>query len=84
MITLLLLPGMHGTEHLFAPLIEALGSDLAIKAVTYPTTGALDYAELETIVRHAVPAEQPFVILGESFSGPIAIIVESPIADSIE
>src|SRR5687767_5910188 len=72
MITLMLLPGMDGTGHLFAPFLEALGNEFNVKVVRYPGTEALNYAELEAVARAAMP-DGPFVLLGESFSGPIAI-----------
>ena len=33
----------------------------------------MGYSKLEAIARAALPAEGPFIILGESFSGPIAV-----------
>jgi pimeloyl-ACP methyl ester carboxylesterase len=73
MVTLVLLPGMDGTGTLFEPFVAALGSAFTVKAVRYPATEPLGYTELEAVVRAALPAEEPFVILGESFSGPIAV-----------
>src|SRR4051812_12633896 len=72
-ITLVLLPGMDGTGLMFAPFIAALGPDVDCRVVAYPTDRALDYAEHEAIARAALPGDAPYVILGESFSGPIAI-----------
>jgi pimeloyl-ACP methyl ester carboxylesterase len=47
--------------------------------VAYPNDQSLGYAELEPIVRAALPRDEPFLILGESFSGPLAIsIAASP------
>jgi pimeloyl-ACP methyl ester carboxylesterase len=73
MVTLVLLPGMDGTGELFAPFVAALGPEHEVKVVRYPTTGALGYAELESFARAALPSQGPFVLLGESFSGPIAV-----------
>ena len=72
-MTLVLLPGMDGTGTLFEPFIGALGPGFTVNVVRYPTAEPLCYAELEALARAALPAEGPFVILGESFSGPIAI-----------
>lgn len=72
--TLVLLPGMDGTASLFEPFIAALGSEFQIVRVAYPNVGALGYAELEAVARAALPAG-PYVLLGESFSGPIAISI---------
>lgn len=73
MITLVLLPGMDGTGTLFEPFVEMLGARFSVKVVRYPTTEPMGYAELEAVARAALPTEGPFVILGESFSGPVAI-----------
>lgn len=71
--TLLLLPGMDGTGDLFAPLVAALGEGVEIKIVRYPNDQAWGYAEHEAFARAARPIDAPYFILGESFSGPIAI-----------
>ena len=73
MVTLVLLPGMDGTGTLFEPFIAALGSEFRVEVVRYPLAEPLGYAELEAFARAALPTEGPFVILGESFSGPIAV-----------
>ncbi|MES2187296.1 MAG: alpha/beta hydrolase [Pseudomonadota bacterium] len=72
-ISLVLLPGMDGTGVLFAPLIAALGPDYRVVVVTYPTHEPLGYEALLPIARAALPEDGPFILLGESFSGPIAI-----------
>jgi pimeloyl-[acyl-carrier protein] methyl ester esterase len=71
--TLILLPGLDGTGILFSQFVEALGSSVDTRIVTYPVNQPLGYAELETLVRASLPANRPYVVLGESFSGPIAI-----------
>jgi len=73
MITLVLLPGMDGTGDLFAPFISALGSDFTVITVRYPTVGSQDYTALRDIAQSALPSGRPFVLLGESFSGPVAV-----------
>jgi len=75
MVTLVLLPGMDGTGELFSKFIETLAPGTESIVVRYPTTGALGYAELERIARSKLPTDRPFVILAESFSGPIGILL---------
>jgi pimeloyl-ACP methyl ester carboxylesterase len=72
--TLVLLPGMDGTGDLFTPLIEALGPDFPSITVRYPDQ-PLDYVAHEAVARAALPSARPFILLGESFSGPIAISI---------
>jgi pimeloyl-[acyl-carrier protein] methyl ester esterase len=76
MTILVLLPGMDGTGALFQPLIDALGPAQIVTVLKYPGAELLGYAELASIVRKALPTE-PFVLLAESFSGPIAISLAS-------
>lgn len=71
--TLVLLPGMDGTGTLFEPLIAALDGSFRICRVAYPCNQALGYPELSDIARRALPSTGEFILLGESFSGPIAI-----------
>jgi len=75
MLALVLLPGMDGTGQLFEPFVAALGEEFSVQVVRYPATEPLGYAELASLVRAALPTDRPFVLLGESFSGPIAISV---------
>jgi hypothetical protein len=37
MATLVLLPGLHGTEHFYAPLRAQLPAELRVRTITYPT-----------------------------------------------
>jgi pimeloyl-[acyl-carrier protein] methyl ester esterase len=70
---LVLLPGLDGTGFLFEPFVEALKPNIEPQIVTYPADRPLGYAELELLVRAALPTDRRFVVLGESFAGPIAI-----------
>lgn len=73
MVTLVLLPGMDGTGSLFSDFVSALGSEFETILVHYPDDEPLAYTELEGVVRAFLPCDRPFILLGESFSGPIAI-----------
>jgi pimeloyl-[acyl-carrier protein] methyl ester esterase len=79
MTTVVLLPGLHGTATLFEPLARALAPHFDVHTVEYPSDPRLGYAELERRVFDAltrnVRHDTPLVVLGESFSGPIAIRV---------
>ena len=74
MTRLVILPGLDGTaslRHAFTSIIAPHFT--AVDLIAYPSDIALDYAELQTWVRDRLPADGNFVLLGESFSGPIAI-----------
>ena len=72
---LVLLPGLDGTGELFAPFLQSLGGTLPTQVVSYPRDQALGYAQLEPLVSAGLPTNRPFVLLAESFSGPLAIRV---------
>lgn len=77
MIALRILPGLDGTTRMltaFVSAAHAAGFD-DVHAIGYPTDRVLDYTQLERFAREALPHETPFVLLGESFSGPIAIAI---------
>ena len=73
MTTLVLLPGMDGTGSLFGPLVDALAGKLRVEVVRYPCNSPAGYSELERVAEACLPTEGPLILLGESFSGPIAI-----------
>jgi pimeloyl-ACP methyl ester carboxylesterase len=73
-INLVLLPGMDGTGILFEPLLSVLPSSILPAVVRYPSDEPLDYAALLPQVLAAIPRHGEFVLLGESFSGPLALM----------
>lgn len=70
---LVLLPGMDGSGDLFAPLTAVLGDQCELLVMRYPPDQPLGYAALTQWVRAHLPEGRAFVLLGESFSGPLAI-----------
>src|ERR1700677_3088878 len=70
---LVLLPGLDGTGILSRQFVDAIGESVETQIIAYPTDQPLGYAELEKLVREALPRDRPYVVLGESFSGPVAI-----------
>jgi pimeloyl-ACP methyl ester carboxylesterase len=70
---------MDGTGELLSRFCRALDPGIGTAVVAYPADRYIGYAGLEAIVRAALPRDRPFVLLAESFSGPIAIsIAASP------
>lgn len=67
---LIMLPGMDGTGVLFGPLLAQL-SDVDTEVVALPQEGPQDYPFLTEWVRERLPGED-FMVLAESFAGPIA------------
>ena len=68
-----MLPGLDGTGKLFAEFIRAIGAQARVQVVVYPHDVPLGYGELEALVRAALPTDRRYVLLAESFSGPLAI-----------
>jgi pimeloyl-ACP methyl ester carboxylesterase len=73
-LRLILLPGLDGAGLAFGPLVELLASSLEPMVVTYPRDRVMGYQELLPMVMGMLPSE-PFVLLGESFSSPLAITI---------
>ncbi|MGR4043516.1 alpha/beta fold hydrolase [Pseudomonas sp. 910_21] len=73
--TLVLLPGMDGTGRLFDPLLQALPPSVPVQVLRYPADQVLDYPALVERVGQQLPLDRPFVLLGESFSGPVAVSI---------
>ena len=69
-----MLPGMDGTGDMFAPIIAELDSPVAAIVVRYPDA-PLGYDALIAHARLALPATDDFFLLGESFSGPVAVAI---------
>ncbi len=84
-LELILLPGLDGTGRLFAPLMESLaGCGVSARVIGYPTHDALDYVALERHVRAELPESSAFVLLAESFSGPIALRIGAAPPDNMK
>ncbi len=69
---IVLLPGMDGTGELFSQfvLLKPLGFDATV--VPLPQKPG-SYSDLERLIEPRIPGDVPFLLLGESFSGPLAI-----------
>jgi pimeloyl-[acyl-carrier protein] methyl ester esterase len=70
---LVLLPGMHGTGNLFADFVKALPCIFVAETLSYPSDASLSSSELLKYLQSAIPASEPFVLIAESFSTPLAI-----------
>lgn len=73
MLKIVLLPGMDGTGELFANLTDALPDSFEVITARYPTDRYLPFSDLVELVRLSCPISEPFVLLAESFSAPVAI-----------
>lgn len=82
-ITFLLLPGLEGTGELFRPFVEAAPPGATCHVVGYPDDPSWGYREhADFVLREHVP-DGPFVVVGESFSGPVAVSVGAACPDGL-
>jgi len=72
-ITLVLLPGLDGTDVFFRPLLALLPRSIRAQAIVFPTPNIGGYDELFQFVREATAGISEFHVFGSSFSGPLAI-----------
>jgi len=73
---IVMLPGLDGTGELFSPMLPLLVADYRV--ISLPLAGGQDYQTLTEYVQGKLPNED-FVLLAESFSGPIAArIAQTP------
>ncbi|KQV60655.1 hypothetical protein ASC95_04235 [Pelomonas sp. Root1217] len=84
MTTLVLLPGMDGTGRLFQPFIRELPADWRVIVVSYPADARQGYEELTSLAQAALPTDGSLVLLGESFSGPVAIRLASALGSRLQ
>ena len=76
MTALVVLPGLDGTATLHTEFVTSVSPAFdSVTVVPYPPDQALGYVALEALVRTSLPPAAPFVLLGESFSGPIALSI---------
>jgi len=71
---LVILPGTDGTGALLGDFVALLG-DLNPLVITYPTQEPLGYEQLAEVIRPQLPTTEPYYLLGESFGGPLAILL---------
>ncbi|BDG02015.1 alpha/beta fold hydrolase [Anaeromyxobacter oryzae] len=69
----ILLPGLDGSGRMYGPLVAAAPRGLGVRLVSFPPDQPLGYDDLLPLARAALPARGRFVLLAESFSGPLAI-----------
>jgi pimeloyl-[acyl-carrier protein] methyl ester esterase len=70
---LILLPGMHGTGELFSEFTRIMPEPKQIQALCYPADANLSYQQLLAMVQSMVPESEPYFLLAESYSTPLAI-----------
>jgi hypothetical protein len=73
---------MDGTGSLFEPFRAQLPQHVQPVTVSYPPDVRLSYDQLADLVRGDLPVGQPYIIIAESYSGPVALrLAERPVGD---
>ena len=72
-VHLVLLPGLDGTGKLFDTFIKQFPDPSSITVVAYPMDRHIPFEELSNYILPLLPVNKTLVILGESYSGPVAL-----------
>jgi pimeloyl-[acyl-carrier protein] methyl ester esterase len=72
---LILLPGMDGTGNLYTNFIKALPDVFETEVLRYPADHFLSYEQLVRVIEPVASSGEPFVLVAESFSTPLAILL---------
>jgi pimeloyl-ACP methyl ester carboxylesterase len=81
---IVLLPGMDGTGILFEPLLKELPNDIKVQVINYLCGKKQNYSQLIEYVKEKLPKEKAFVLVAESFSGPIGYAIASSPPDNLK
>ncbi len=81
-LPLVILPGIDGTRPPRGALLESLERHRPVHLIDYPLSAPADY---EGLYRHILPRlpEGRFVVLGESYGGPLATIVAARLPERV-
>lgn len=64
---------MDGTGKLFNAFIDVFNNPDDVSVISYPMDRYLPYGELVDYVVSQLPKDKPLIIVGESYSGPVAL-----------
>src|SRR5262245_52236929 len=68
------MPGMDGTGLLFKPLLDIWpASEPKPLVLAYPSDRFRTYDQLEDYLAPLLPSNEPYILAGESFAGPLAV-----------
>lgn len=73
----LLLPGLDRTGRLFEDFVSRTPEGFETQIVSYPPNKRLGYHDCVNYVERQLPQRKSFIVLGESFSGPVSILLGS-------
>lgn len=74
---IVVLPGLDGTGKMLVGFVKTLAVKYSVEVINYPVNKILSYSELAELVSGKLPKDKPYVIIAESFSGPIAVKISA-------
>ena len=80
---LVLMPGMDGSGELFRGLTAQLPAEMQAQVLRYPAEQWLSYEGLAALVRPELPLDVPVVLVAESYSSPLAILLAAEAAENL-
>jgi pimeloyl-[acyl-carrier protein] methyl ester esterase len=80
-LPVVLLPGMDGTGLLFDEFVVEAPAQFRPIVLPLPNRG--EYDELTELIATTIPSDGPFVVVAESFSGPIGIRLAARFPDRV-
>ncbi len=72
---IVMLPGLDGTGLLFEPALATCPAEFEAIPLALSQDEPSTYADLAERVLRDLPGEEPYLLLAESFSGPLALEV---------
>lgn len=78
-----LLPGLDGTGELFRWFVDQAPGGFECSVVEYPAHGVVGYPEYSAFVLEKHVPGEPFVLVAESFSGPVAVLTAAKQPDGL-
>ena len=76
-LTVYLLPGLDGTGRLYRWLVAELLPDFDVRILDYPNDKFDGYPNLAESIALRLPRDKPFLLVSESFAGPLSVFVAS-------
>lgn len=78
-----LIPGLHGTAALFGAFRSAAPSGFRCQAIPLPTGGDQEPDALAARIAETLPPAERFVLVAESFGGPVAARLAEILSDRV-
>lgn len=68
---IVLLPGLDGSGRMFRPFLEQLPLNYKVSVIAYPGDRHIPFQELVDFILDQLAENQPLLLVGESYSGPV-------------